>query len=155
MLDSTEENTAMTKIEPWHILIVDDESLIHDITRMALEDIEFNDKTLAFDSAYSAKEAMAKLSQGKEYAVVLLDVVMETLDAGFDVVKHLRGELGNTATRIIMRTGQPGDMAEEQAVRDYGISDYRLKSELTVQKLKLVMYSNLRTYSEMKQAGQS
>ena len=40
--------------------------------------------------------------------MALLDVVMETDDAGLELVKIIRNELHNNVIRIILRTGQPG-----------------------------------------------
>lgn len=55
-------------------------------------------------SAHSDIEARQVMSSQSDIAVVLLDVVMETDDAGLQLVSVIREELGNTATRIILRT---------------------------------------------------
>jgi len=39
---------------------------------------------------------------------VLLDVIMETDQAGLDLVEFIRDTLKNETVRIILRTGQPG-----------------------------------------------
>jgi CheY-like chemotaxis protein len=48
------------------------------------------------------------LSQHKDIAVALIDVVMETDDAGLRLVEFIRKDLKNPMVRLIIRTGQPG-----------------------------------------------
>lgn len=136
--------------DPWQILIVDDDDLVHQITKLSLEDVEFDGREMAFTSVYSAQEANEILEKGKEFALVLLDVVMESELAGFSVVEHLRNTLKNIDTRIVMRTGQPGRISEDDAIKNYAINDYRMKTDLPMHKLRHLMYTHLRTYSQMK-----
>ncbi|MEZ4618134.1 MAG: HAMP domain-containing sensor histidine kinase [Caldilineaceae bacterium] len=84
-----------------------------------------------------------------DVAVVLLDVVMETNQAGLNFVHYLRKELGNIHTRIILRTGQPGEAPEEAIIREYDINDYKTKTELTRQKLCTAILVSLRTYEQL------
>ena len=92
----------------WRILIVDDEPDVHEVTLLALRDVIIEGRSLSFLHARSAAEAETLLRHEHDIAVVLLDVVMETEDAGLRLVRFLRDELVNRATRIILRTGQPG-----------------------------------------------
>merc|ERR1711974_463928 len=104
---SVEEQTLLGK--DWNILIVDDDEEIHTVTRLALSDLIVNDRKLNFLHAYSGEHAKEILNEyGREIAIILLDVVMETDDAGFDVVTYLREKLELPEPRIILRTGQPG-----------------------------------------------
>jgi signal transduction histidine kinase len=82
-------------------------------------------------------------------ALILLDVVMETHDAGLQVVEYIRAELHNHQVRIILRTGQPGEAPEASVILNYDINDYRLKTELTRQKLITVVISSLRSYTNI------
>ena len=66
----------------WKILIVDDEPEVHAVTKLALSDFTFQGKNLIFISAYSGAEAKTLIEQHPDTAVMLLDVVMETDDAG-------------------------------------------------------------------------
>jgi hypothetical protein len=68
-------------------------------------------------------------------AVILLDVVMETDDAGLALVDYIRTQLKNETVRIILRTGQPGQAPERRVIVDYDINDYKAKTELTADKL--------------------
>ncbi|GGA07892.1 transcriptional regulator [Paenibacillus marchantiophytorum] len=136
--------------EPWIALIVDDEKQIHQVTKMVLDDFEFDGKKLEFHSAYSALEAKQLLTQHPDAALILLDVVMEYEDAGLQIVKYIREELKNSSIRIILRTGQPGQAPERTVIMDYDINDYKEKTELTTQKLFTTVVTALRSYRDLK-----
>ncbi|MEC0232479.1 DUF3369 domain-containing protein [Paenibacillus alba] len=136
--------------EPWVVLIVDDEKQIHQVTKMVLDDFAFDGKKLEFHSAFSALEARQLLKQQPNAALILLDVVMEYEDAGLQIVKYIREELKNTAIRIILRTGQPGQAPERTVIMDYDINDYKEKTELTTQKLFTTVVTALRSYRDLK-----
>ncbi|MAZ66570.1 MAG: hypothetical protein CMF25_05625 [Kangiellaceae bacterium] len=138
-------------LPPWPILVVDDDEFVHQLTRLALSSLVYGGRKLEFTSVYSAQEAKDLLRTGCKFAVVLLDVVMETEDAGFRVVDFIRDEIQDKDIRIVIRTGQPGDLQEDHVVANYDINDYRVKSELPVQTLNSVMYANLRSYAEVQQ----
>lgn len=133
----------------WNVLIVDDDEDIHRITVFALQHAEILGRRLRFQHAYSAAEARAQLTPGNDIAVILLDVVMESEDAGLRLVHRIRDELGLDAVRIILRTGQPGFAPELEAIRDYDINDYRLKSELTHHRLYAAMTTAIRSYQQI------
>ncbi len=133
----------------WPVLIVDDDEEVHAVTRLALRKVRFKNRKLQLISAYSAKEAEDLLRQRQDIAVILLDVVMETEDAGLQLAKRIREELHLRATRIILRTGQPGQAPEEQVIVDYDINDYKAKTELTSQKLFTAIIAALRSYRDI------
>lgn len=133
----------------WKVLIVDDEAEIHAVTKLALGDFVFQDKGLDFISAYTGEEAKKMFLEHNDIAVVLLDVVMETDDAGLKVADYIRNEINNHFTRIILRTGQPGQAPERDVIINYDINDYKSKTELTAQKLFTVVISALRSYRDI------
>jgi len=134
---------------PWLVLIVDDEPSVHATTRMVLRGLHFARRPLELISAASAAEARALLLQGSAVAVILLDVVMESEDAGLQLVRWIREELNNHRVRIILRTGQPGQAPERDIILNYDINDYRSKTELTAQKLVTSVIAALRGYQDM------
>ena len=133
----------------WPLLIVDDDPAVHSITRYVLEDFSFENRRLEFVSAFSGAEAKRTLEANPTIAVVLLDVVMETDDAGLEVVRFIREQLRNRFVRIILRTGQPGQAPERQVLTDYDINDYKAKNELTAQKLFTAVLASLRAYNQI------
>ncbi|WP_062570670.1 response regulator [Pseudoalteromonas arabiensis] len=139
----------------WKVIVVDDEPEVHAVTKLALSDFEFQDKRLEFISAYSGEEAKQVIEQHPDAAIVLLDVVMETDDAGLKVAKYIRETAKNNHIRIILRTGQPGQAPERQVIVNYDINDYKSKTELTAQKLFTVVMSSLRSYRDILSIEQS
>jgi response regulator RpfG family c-di-GMP phosphodiesterase len=141
-----DDNAAMV---PWVVLIVDDEPQVHDVTELVMADFAFGGRHLMFLHAYSAAEAREILVQRDDIALVLLDVVMETETAGLDLARDIREVLLNHRTRIVLRTGQPGQAPEETVIKNYDINDYKEKTELTKRKLVTVFYSALRGYRDI------
>jgi response regulator RpfG family c-di-GMP phosphodiesterase len=139
-----------THKEVWEVLIVDDEKQVHQVTKMVLNDLVFDGKKVAFFSAYSSSEAKELFAAHPNAALVLLDVVMDSEDAGLKIIHYLRSELKNQAIRIILRTGQPGQAPEKSVIMDYDINDYKEKTELTTQKLFTTVVSSLRSYRDIK-----
>jgi len=135
---------------PWKVLVVDDEPDIHTITELALSDFEYQSRGIELLHANSAAEAKTLLQEEEDIGLILLDVVMESRDAGLLLVVWIREELKNNSVRIVLRTGQPGDAPERQVVRDYDINGYKEKSELTANKLYTVTCSSLRSYQDIR-----
>ncbi len=132
--------------EFYKILVVDDDKDVHTVTYMALRNIAFNDRKLKIYSAFSAEEAKKFLERYDDIALILLDVVMETKDAGLRLVEYIRDEIKNDTVRIILRTGQPGKAPEREVIVGYDINDYKSKVELTSDKLFTVVISGIRNY---------
>ncbi|MBH0058269.1 DUF3369 domain-containing protein [Pseudoalteromonas sp. SWXJZ94C] len=147
--DEPEEVVSDIEQGTWKVLIVDDEPEVHAVTKLALSDFEFQNKRLEFISAYSGAEAKQLIDEHTDAAIVLLDVVMETDDAGLQVAKYIRETAQNNHIRIILRTGQPGQAPERQVIVNYDINDYKSKTELTAQKLFTVIMSSLRSYRDI------
>ena len=116
----------------WTVLVVDDEPEIHAVTRMVLGDFVFEQRPLNIITASSAAEARDILvaDTHKAIAVAIIDVVMETTQAGLELVRWVRETLNNHVIRLILRTGQPGEAPEERVIRDFDINDYKNKTEV-------------------------
>lgn len=144
--DTSQPEGGETNATPWHILIVDDEESIHQITEMVLRTFTFKDRPLKISKAYNAAEAITFMEENHDVALAIVDVVMETDHAGLDLVHHIRNTMENRYTRLVLRTGQPGQAPEESIIHDYDIDDYKDKTELTSAKLITLMYASLRAY---------
>ena len=70
-----------------NILIVDDEEDVHASTKMTMKRFIFEEKEMRFFSAYSAAQAKELLATGDKFSLILLDVVMETENAGLDSIE--------------------------------------------------------------------
>lgn len=140
---------------PWVVLIVDDEPAVHEVTELVMSDFSFSGRHLLFLHAYSATEGREILRSRDDVALILLDVVMETEHAGLDLAREIREQLNNHRSRIVLRTGQPGQAPEETVIREYDINDYKEKTELTKRKLTTVFYASLRAYRDILTIEQS
>ncbi|RZS56987.1 putative bifunctional diguanylate cyclase/phosphodiesterase [Sphaerotilus mobilis] len=135
----------------WHVLVVDDDPEVHSATRFVLRGQQLLGRQVSLHSAYSAAQARDMLSQADtDFAVVLLDVVMEQSDAGLNLIHTIRRELGLQGVRIILRTGQPGYAPELEVISRYDINDYRTKSELTQTRLVTSLISALRSFEQIR-----
>jgi len=135
--------------KPWKVLIIDDDVDVHLVTKLVLKEVEYDGAKLSLLHAYSASEAKDYLSDNLDIAVALVDVVMETDDAGLKLVNWIRNTLDNQQIRLILRTGQPGMAPEEKVIINYDINDYKSKSELSSLKLKTSIISALRAFQDL------
>jgi signal transduction histidine kinase len=133
----------------WKVAIIDDDPAVHEGTRFALYDYSLNGQGIEILSAYSAEDGRELMRAHPDIAVVLLDVVMETDDAGLALVDHIRSQLKNETVRIILRTGQPGQAPERRVIVEYDINDYKAKTELTADKLFTSLTASLRGYQQL------
>jgi len=138
-----------TAFKPWKILVVDDDEEVHLVTKLVLRDKIVFGRPLEVLCARSAREAEELLRGHYDIACILLDVVMEENDSGLKFAKRLREELKNTSSRIVLRTGQPGQAPEGKVILEYAINDYKEKTELTDQKLFTAVVTAIRGYRDI------
>jgi diguanylate cyclase (GGDEF)-like protein len=112
-------------------------------------------RRLEYFHAYSGQDACKLIENNTDIVLVLLDVVMETDDAGLNVVKHIRESLNRQDIRIVLRTGQPGYAPEESVIKEYDINDYKTKTELTRRKLVTTVYAAIRSYQQISTVTES
>lgn len=140
---------AMNK-HPWTILLVDDEEDVIEVSKLVLEDLDFDGLPLRILSARTAKDAREIFDSENDIALALIDVVMETEHAGLDLVRYVREKLGNQNTRLILRTGNPGAAPQREIVRHLEIDDYKEKTDLTADRLETTVLTSLRSYRNIK-----
>jgi len=85
--ESASKSAVADDRSSWKVLIVDDEPLVHQVTKSVLAKETIDGRKIMFISAFSAKEAFEILAQNSDIAVIFLDVVMETEDAGLTLCK--------------------------------------------------------------------
>ena len=149
LIDEPEGRAPAVSAKPWKVAIIDDDQSVHDGTRLALSDYVLNGHGLELLSAYSAAEGRKLLEAHPDVAVVLLDVIMETDDAGLGLIEYVRTTLNRESLRIILRTGQPGQAPERRVIVDYDINDYKAKNELTADRLFTSLTASLRSYQQL------
>ena len=146
--DNSQSPEPDCKTAPWQILVVDDDDEVHAATKFALKSITVLDRPIQVIHAYSAQEGFQRLQESPNISVALLDVVMESEDAGLKLVERIR-KSGYDELRIVLRTGQPGYAPELSVLQNYDINDYRTKSELTRARLISLLTTSLRSYRQI------
>ncbi len=152
LANDTEKSDAplLDRSPPWKLLVVDDDPEVHSVTRFILHNLRIFGRPLHLLYADSARQARERLRQHPDLAVVLLDVVMETDQAGLELVGYIREELRMMECRLILRTGQPGYAPELTVIDAYDINDYRTKAELTHTRLITMVSAALRGYEQLR-----
>ncbi|MBR9813210.1 HD domain-containing protein [bacterium] len=148
------DDDTVTSTQPWPVLVVDDEADVFTVTQMAIGDLIYEGRPVALTQASNTAEAKQALAK-QQFAVALFDVVMDTDDAGLQLVKHLRDTLSEPQTRIIIRTGQPGTAPEWRTVADYDINGYEDKATATAQRLRTAVLTALRGFDQLQRLEQS
>jgi len=149
--DEPEEKTNTKSKAPktWKILIIDDDEAVHQVTRLVLADADIEHRKLEIHSAYSSEEAKDFLLSHDDFCMIFLDVVMETDDAGLQLVGWIRNDLKNQALRIVLRTGQAGTAPEAKVIKEFDINDYKEKTDFTSGKMVTTVYASIRAYRDI------
>ncbi|MEX2560749.1 MAG: response regulator [Pirellulales bacterium] len=119
MQDHSREDLAENH-EPVNVLLVDDEPA----NLLALEAI-LQDPRLNLVNAYSGQDALRRLLED-DFAVVLLDVQMHTMD-GFQTAKYIRGREASRRTPIVFLTAHESDRVVIEEAYALGAVDYLVK----------------------------
>ncbi len=135
--------------QPWKLLVVDDDDEVHRVTELALRNFRYEGRAVEVIRALTGEQARALAREHHDLAVIFLDVVMETEDAGLKVIDYIRNQLNNRLVRIIVRTGQAGRAPEIDVVARYDINGYREKTEMTSDKLMSQLYTSLSSYRDL------
>ena len=140
---------ALVASQPWKVLFVDDDEDVLAISRIGLGTFQFDGRRLEIFCANSAAAARDIVIQHPDIAVSFIDVVMETDDAGLELVQFIREALKNIKMRLIIRTGQPGMAPEQYVIDHYDIDDYKEKSELTTDRLRTSLRLALKAHRDL------
>src|ERR1700742_4654600 len=95
VIDDDERAVAQAPLPAFKVAVIDDDPAVHEGTRFALYDYNLNGQSIELFSAHSAEEGRSLMGTNPDVAVILLDVVMETDDAGLAFVQYIRNELKN------------------------------------------------------------
>jgi len=134
----------------WRVLAVDDDRDFQRSTAFALSGMRVLGRRIELLQAYGHAEAARLLAGERDIAVMLLDVVMETDDAGLRLARAVREVLGNAELRIVLVTGQPGLAPVHEVMERYDINDYWTKSELGVERLHTLLTAGVRAWEQLR-----
>ncbi len=127
-----------------NVALIDDNLDVIESTLFALEDIEIHGHTLKFFNATSGTAGFDLIKDTPEIQLALIDIVMETDDAGLILVEKIRNELKNSSIKLIIRTGQPGHFTEDDIREKYQIDGYLDKASTSLDMLILTFTQALK-----------
>lgn len=134
-------------LPPWTVLVVDPDDRVQAETRAALSGFIFDGRGLDLLTARSAAEAQDLLARHRAIVVVVTELMLETPQAGLDLIAHVRGDPSNHRVRIVVRTGHPEIVPERTLMASHDIDDYRLKSGTGAGQVWTLLTGALRTYA--------
>ncbi len=130
----------------WRVLVVDDDPCVLDVTQMTLEGMTVDGNPLSLTLLASASDALGALGQ-QTFALVIVDVVMETQRAGLELVEALRADRRHALTQIVVRTGEPAACPEAVVVSDFEINDYWPKTEMRASRMRASIAGLIRAHA--------
>lgn len=149
--DAESESPHTRDKSRWVVLSVEDNALFQQTLVHTLKNMLIHGHSLEVLTASNSAEARLMLEQRADINLVFLDVVMETDDAGLQLVNVIRHTLNNPIIRIILLTGQPGQAPSRQVMERYDIDDYWTKTELREDNLFNTLNGNLKTWRRMEE----
>jgi CheY-like chemotaxis protein len=87
------EQAKVNSLPGWKVLLVDDELDIHTMLKMLLQSIIIDERPLEILEAESSIQAKEILKKNDDINLILLDVVMESNEAGLELVEYIRNTL--------------------------------------------------------------
>lgn len=132
--------------DTWTILIVNDEVSIHEITKSALRNFTFEQKSLNIISAYSNEECKQLIKKHPDFALVILDVFSEKEQTGTEIIDYIRNQLNNQLVQIILGKKYSEKKLENVIVFNDEINDDKNKIELTIKKIVDTVFTGLTAY---------
>jgi CheY-like chemotaxis protein len=133
----------------WDVLVVDDEPDILISTTLALKNTRVYGLPLNLIKCRGKAEAIEYLEAHSGQfgvSVAIIDVIMETPEAGLELCGYIRDDMRNRLTQIVIRTGQAGLAPEKSVVDRYDINAYLTKADATEDKLYCTVKSCIRQY---------
>ena len=136
----------------YNVLIVDDDPDVLAVSKLAMRGFTVIGLPIQLYTAASKAEAIDLIQRdlstpvypGGNFAVALIDVVMETDTAGLELCDYIRNTLHNRFAQLYIRTGQPGVAPEREVITRYDINGYFTKVEATEDKLYTIINSGVR-----------
>ena len=126
------EGVQEVEYDQWIILVVDDDLDVHVATKLTLQNVVILGKTLKLIDVHSGHEAITLLKENRHIDLILLDMIMESQDAGLAVASWLRNESGcHDKPIIILRTGQPGLLKDAEILLNKNFNAVVEKSSIT------------------------
>lgn len=134
---------------PWTVLLADGEQAFHQRLAQRAEGVRVDGRRLRFIHCFSAKEARNIFAARRDLALALINRTLEAETAGVNLTSHVRDDLQNPYTRIVLFSNG-GDPAREAAQALHAeINDFRPRQALRGYELSVVLHGQLRAYRDI------
>jgi len=139
------QSAATARLSPRRVLIVEDDPAFRASLRLALVRLEMDGQPLSIEEAATAAEAETRLREGPPVDLVLLDVSLESDDAGLRLVRRIRRVLDDQRVRIVLLSADSGldPMLQRTGVDRLDINDFCPKVGLDLQRLRHLVQGHL------------
>ena len=108
-----------------------------------------DDRRVNVVGVLSAEHAKAFLATSKGVAVMITDVVMESEQAGLELIRWVRQRELLDPLRVIVRTGQPGQAPPDEVISGFDVNDYWAKTEITPHRMKTILSGLIRSHRDI------
>lgn len=135
----------------WPILLVDDEPDILIASKMALKGLVHCGLPVKV-YAFGSKEEAIEFMRGNEWiyghfiSFALIDVVMETDEAGLELCDLIRSNMSNFFTQLYIRTGQAAKYSELDVLSRFSVDGYITKMEATRERILTIVKTGISNF---------
>jgi PAS domain S-box-containing protein/diguanylate cyclase (GGDEF)-like protein len=134
------------------VLIIDDEPDIHAVVKMCVKNEKVNGAPIEVLTANSKQSALSLIHQFEhEIALIFLDVIMETDNAGFEFLAELRTSGIYPQPQVILLTGQAGLGSERNVSKQHEINAYLSKTDMNPYRIVSLLNTCIRNFETIKQ----
>ncbi|MBP0029733.1 response regulator [Roseofilum sp. Guam] len=133
----------------WSILAIDRDPRIYQTLIEKFQDFVFQGKPLQIEWIKTRKKAQSYLEVHPDLSIVFIDLDLEKLRGGLELVQWIREDCPNSCHRLIVCATEPDQALEFSIWLNYDINDYQHKDQLNQQTLGICLLKSLRSYQEI------
>ncbi|QOP44448.1 EAL domain-containing protein [Sulfurimonas sediminis] len=133
----------------WEILLVGNDAFVHDILKEKLGDAVIFHKKLKVLHAHNAEEARKIIQDNKDIAVAFIDINIEKLSGGLQLINYIRAQI-STTMRIVIIDSVDSAVPTDEILEHYDINDYRSRACIESQKFFLTVRAAIKQYQQFK-----
>lgn len=137
------------RLDPWKLLVVDDEPEARRLVGLHLSDFSFASRPLEIIEATSAREARLKLREHRDIAVALIGAMAESDESGLKLVEFIREKLGNRLIRLIVRADKPETALDRSFIDGFDIDDCQDTRQLAASQLYTTVRARIKSYRDL------
>jgi len=133
----------------WKILTIDNIPSFNEIIEIIAGRLSFKNRKLSVLKASSLEEGKEILSRNSDIALILVDIMMEEKDSGLEFIRYVRNNLKNQESRLILRTGYPDSLPEQNVINNYEIDGYISKEVNSQLEIEVSIITAIRNYYQI------